>query len=207
MALPKDLLPITEREILEECAKELNLPLKDVNKTFDIWLDYLQWINDETDECTKNFPTLGKMYLNFTKLRDNTDYLWEAKKRARVKREIPTAKKNHHQVTLPINLVYGVGRKNYKLGRKPDDKYAFFTKEECIRRQNETFFKEDFKYNDRKDIYEEYFNDIPKQQHEHIQYPKGYQSEIKRQEQIKRRNMVRREKKSLQEVPTELKEQ
>jgi len=199
MQLPKSLLPSTEKEILEEIAEELDIPLNKINETFSIWLDYLQDINDNTEQCTVNFAELGKMYINEPRLkhaRGRKEREWAKKKWSRIEREIPESKKNHHKVTLPICVVYGTGRKNYKLGRTTfKDNYSFFTKEECIRRQNIVFFREDREFNDKKEIFEEYFNDIPAQvRHEKFKRLKDYKIQIKRQEQIKRCRMVRGKK-------------
>lgn len=204
MQLPKTLLPSTEKEILEEIAEELNIPIKKVNETFDIWLDYLQDINDNTEQCTINFPELGKMYINKPRLkhaRGKEEREWAKMKWDKIEREVPEGIKNHHKVTLPICVVYGTGRKNYKLGRAYNQNYSFFTKEECIRRQNIVFFREDRDFNDKKEIFEEYFNDIPEQiRHEKYKRPKDYKSEIKRQKQIKRCRMVRGKKINLRRM-------
>ena len=76
---------------------------------------------------------------------------------------IPKDKNNDHKTTVPISIVYGVGRKNYKIGKNNKGFYDFFTKDELIRRQNISFFEEDRDFNDRKEIFNEFFNDIEEQ--------------------------------------------
>lgn len=208
MRLPKTLLPSNEKEILKEISEELNIPLHKVTETFDIWLDYIEDIVLNTDQSTVTMPRVGKMYVNFARLRHAEDKDWAQRKKDRIDREIPRNKKNHHEVTVPINCIYGVGRKNFKLGRDSyDHNYSFFTKEECIRRQNIVFFREDKEFNDRKDIFEEYFNDIPEQRrHEHYKNIKDYKKQTKKQTKIERCKMVRREKIYMQRMSRELEE-
>lgn len=163
MPLPKKLIPTTEKEILEEISKELNIPLYSVKKTYNIWIDYLEDINEKTDQSTINFPGLGKMYLSYARLKGNKDISWVKNKINKIEKDISENKINDHKSIVPVNIIYGVGRKNHRLGRNNKGLFDFFTKEELIRRQNNMFFKEDFEFNERFDIYDEYFSDIEEQ--------------------------------------------
>lgn len=160
---PKKLLPSTEDDILREISEEMNIPFKDVKKTFDIWLDYLEDIVENTDQCTINFHGFGKMYVSYKRMVSKKDPELKERKKAKIERDIPEGMYNDHKSQVPVSLAYGVGRINYSL---PKDRYGyrdFFTKDELIRRQNNIFFKEDRDWRDRKDIFEKYFNDIPEQ--------------------------------------------
>ena len=183
MPLHKKLIPTSEKEILDEIAKELNIPLRDVTKTYGIWIKYLDDINDNTDQSTINFPGLGKMFISYARLKGNVEYDWEKRKKERIEKDIPADKINHHKSIVPVNIIYGVGRKNHKLGRNIRGKFDFFTKEELIRRQNINFFKEDQQFNDRSDIFEEYFNEIKEQELENYEHPKNIKSKIQEQGQ------------------------
>lgn len=180
MLLPKKLIPSTDTEILSEISKELKIPITHVNRTFHIWLDYLKDINDNTDQSCVNFPGLGKMYLSYARLKGNDNVEWENKKRVNIESCIKDNKMNDHKSMIPINIIYGVGRKNYRAGKNTRGYYDFFTKEELIRRQSNTFFNEDFEFRDRKDIYEEFFNDIEEQKPENYEYSKNIKSQTKK---------------------------
>lgn len=181
MPLHKKLLPSTEKDILKEISEELGIPLRDITKTYGIWIKYLDDINDNTDQSTINFPGLGKMFLSYARLKGNVEYDWEKRKKERIEKEIPEGKINHHKSTVPVNIIYGVGRRNHKLGRNIRGKFDFFTKEELIRRQNLNFFKEDFEFNDRKDIFKEYFDEIKEQELENYEHTKNIESQIQEQ--------------------------
>ena len=64
MQLPKKLQPVTEKEILKEVADELKLNIKDVQRTYDIWLDFVDYIANETDQAAISFTPLGKLYVS-----------------------------------------------------------------------------------------------------------------------------------------------
>lgn len=181
MLLPKKLMPSTDREILKEISQELGIPITHVNRTFAIWLDHLKDINDNSDQSSINFPGLGKMYISYARLKGNDDLEWEKSKRENIESYTKDAKMNDHKSMIPINIVYGVGRKNYRAGKNIRGYYDFFTKEEIVRRQTNAFFNEDFEFRDRKDLFEEFFNDIEEQQVENYEYSKNIKSEDKKQ--------------------------
>lgn len=164
MLLHKKLIPSTEKDILKEISEELNIKYNDVEKTYDIWLSYLNDISNEEDQNIVNISSLGKMYLSYHRLKGNKDKEWENKKKKQIEKEIPDKYYNDHRNLLPVNVIYGVGRNNFALGKNEYNKFEYFTKEELIRRQNKKFFDEDREFSDRKDIYEYFFNDIPKQE-------------------------------------------
>lgn len=163
MLFPKKLIPHTENDILKEISDELKIPLKDVKKTFNIWVQYVEEIVKNTDQSVINFPGLGKMYLSYVRLRGNKNEEWGRNKIEKIENDIPNDKNNDHKTTVPISIVYGVGRKNFKIGKNNNGFYEFFTKDELIRRQNVSFFEEDRDFNDRKDIFDNFFNDIKEQ--------------------------------------------
>lgn len=163
MLFPKKLIPNTENDILKEISNELDIPLKDVKKTYNIWIEYIEDIVKNTNQSVINFSGLGKMYLSYNRLKGNKDKEWENIKKEKIENDIPKDKNNDHKTTVPISIVYGVGRKNYKIGKNNKGFYDFFTKDELIRRQNISFFEEDRDFNDRKEIFNEFFNDIEEQ--------------------------------------------
>ena len=62
MLFPKKLIPNTESDILKEISNELGIPLKDVKKTYNIWIEYIENIVKNTNQSVINFSGLGKMY-------------------------------------------------------------------------------------------------------------------------------------------------
>ena len=58
MLYPKKLNVVLDSEILEEISRELSIDIKDVKNTYKIWLDYLDYISNETSQCTVSFPKL-----------------------------------------------------------------------------------------------------------------------------------------------------
>ena len=190
MLLPKKLIASTDREILREVADELNIPITHVNRTFELWIKHLKNISDNTDQASINLPRLGTMYISYARLKGNDDLEWEKKKIDHIEASTKDAKLNDHKSMVPISIIYGTGRKNYRAGKNIRGYYDFFTKEELIRRQNNAFFNEDFEFRDRKDVYEEFFNDIEEQQVENYEYPKNIKSENKEQEQTGREEVV-----------------
>ena len=114
MLFPKKLIPNTESDILKEISNELGIPLKDVKKTYNIWIEYIENIVKNTNQSVINFSGLGKMYLSYARLKGNKDKEWGYKKIEKIENDIPKDKNNDHKTTVPISIVYGVGRKNYK---------------------------------------------------------------------------------------------
>ena len=117
MLFPKKLIPNTESDILKEISNELGIPLKDVKKTYNIWIEYIENIVKNTNQSVINFSGLGKMYLSYARLKGNKDKEWGNKKIEKIENDIPKDKNNDHKTTVPISIVYGVGRKNYKIGK------------------------------------------------------------------------------------------
>lgn len=154
---PSKLLPTTEKDILKEISDDLKLPYKDVYKTFIIWLDFIEEIARHSEQSTITFPNIGKAYLSLIRLKDCPYAEYQERYRKRVEKinEIPKDKNFHRLV--PVNLIYGVGKKNYRLSTTENQ---YFTLEELIRRQYELFFKEDLEFRERQNVYEEYFKDM-----------------------------------------------
>lgn len=161
MILPKKLMPVTEKELLEEVAQELNLDIKDVNKTFDIWLDYLNHLANETDQCTINIPHLGKMYADAFKLKtskEEGEKEIREKKMERIKEFNKEKKYVSHCTAIPVTIKYGLGRKRYIPGKQYTE-WPKYTVRDLINIQAEYFFNEDYEYADQKDKYKRYFID------------------------------------------------
>lgn len=155
MQLPKKLQPITESEILKEVSDELGINIKDVNKTYTIWLEFLNFIANETDQATIAFPHLGRMYVSTQKMRRNmhTEKLRKFKERKLKEIEKLESKYNIHKHCVPIILKYGISKKNsipYIL--KKTDTTTFYTLNEIINNQTKIFFKEDIEFSERKEL-------------------------------------------------------
>ena len=182
MLLPKKLIPSTEQDILYEISSDLKIPITKVKETYAIFMDYLNDIANNSEQPTINFPGLGKMYISYFKLK-KSEYRKDVynRKREIIEKRIG-AKKNDHEVTVPIGVIYGVGRKNYKIGKNPVDTYDYFTKKEIIRKQNFKFFEEDREFSDRKDIYTNYFTGVEPQKPRIYEFKKYSKSKAERQE-------------------------
>ena len=157
MQLPKKLQPVTEKEILKEIADELKLNIKDVERTYDIWLDFVDYIANETDQAAISFPPLGKLYVSTQKIR--TGMVTEKLKKFRENkmREIIKARENSiyniHEHNVPIILKYGISKKNsipYILNQS--DKTDFYTINELVNKQKDVFFNEDFEFSEQKKL-------------------------------------------------------
>lgn len=153
------IIPSTERDILREISKELRIPQSDVDKTYNIWLDYLKHIVEETPQSTISFPNLGKMYVSYhrmSRIKNVKDRRIRKIKKEHIEKTVIDCKYNVHKQTPPISIWYGVGRKNIPIGKNKDGFYDNFTKEELIRLQNERFFKEDFDFSENEKLKEKY---------------------------------------------------
>ena len=69
MIIPKKLQVIRDSEILKEVSDELGFKASDVKRTYDIWLEFLEHIANETDQATITIPNIGQMYVCVSKLR------------------------------------------------------------------------------------------------------------------------------------------
>lgn len=152
---------ITEKELLKEVSKELNLDIKDVNRTYDIWLEYLQHIASNTDQASINFPHLGKMYVSVHKMRRgmNSEKLKKIKEnKLKTINSIENCIYNVHEKSVPIILKYGISKKNsipYILGET--EKTSFYTINDIVNNQTRIFFKEDFEFSDNKKIENKFY--------------------------------------------------
>lgn len=162
MILPKKLQPRTEHDILKEVSDELKINIKDVNKTFNIWLDYLDHIANDTDQCSVYLPNLGTMFVSVVKMRRGTNVgKWKKFKEAKL-REISKLKESCqyivHEKTQPIVLMYGLAKRN-KYGKEEENgKKEYFTMRDIINNQTDIFFNEDFEYSEEKKL-KKYFID------------------------------------------------
>lgn len=160
MIIPKKLQTVREREVLDEVARELKIDIKDVNKTFNIWLDFLSHIANDTDQATITIPNIGQMYVCAAKIRRgmNSEKLKKFKERKlkTIAEVTENCTYNVHEKTIPIILKYGLAKKNIienlKTGKSYEElKPQFYKKEEIIDNQNDVFFREDkdFRENDK----------------------------------------------------------
>ena len=162
MIIPKKLQPLTEKQILEEVANDLGIDIKDVNRTFDIWLDFLNHIANETDQATVTIPHLGQMYVSVHKMRRG--FITEKLKliKERKLREIEKLRDSCenivHEKSVPIILKYGVAKRNKIGGRLQNKKPEFYSPRELINNQNSKFFEEDRDFSDNKKL-KKYFID------------------------------------------------
>ena len=162
MILPKKLQPRTETEILKEVSKELGIDIKDVEKAFNVWVDFLDHIANDTDQCSIYLPNLGTIFGSVVKMRRGTATgKWKNFKERKL-REISKLKENCkyivHEKTQPIVLRYGLSKRN-KYGEEDENGYKeYFTIREIINNQVDIFFNEDFEYSEEKKL-KKYFID------------------------------------------------
>jgi hypothetical protein len=159
MIIPKKLQPITEKDILEEVSEELGLNIKDVNRTYDIWLNFLDYIANDTDQATIRIPHLGDMYVSVAKLRRGLVSERKKKFKERKLKEIEKLRDNCeflvHENTIPIILKYGVSKRNYTDHMTKDFKIykpEFYSPRELINKQNKKFFEEDKDFSESKKL-------------------------------------------------------
>ena len=160
MILPKELQIVTKKDILEEVADELGLDIKDVNKTYDIWVKFLDYIANDTDQCTIYLPNLGRIYVNIHRLnRDNNKNTLE--RRLKKLRTIQKVKENSqyvvHSQTLPTPIRYGISKRNIFSKERKNGHPPPYTMDELVDKQKDKFFKEDFKYSENERI-KKYFD-------------------------------------------------
>ena len=162
MILPKKLQPRTEKDILEEVSKELKIPIDDVNRTFDIWLDFVDYIANETDQPTINIPKIGQAYVCLPKMRRglNKGKWLEFKNRkiAVIEKLRKICKYVVHDYR-PIVLKYGLSRRDRKGEVDKSGRREFYTARKLINDQVDIFFDEDRDYSDHKLKYKKYFKD------------------------------------------------
>ncbi len=155
MIIPKKLQIVQDQEVLEEVARELKIDIKDVKRTYNIWLDFLNYIANDTDQATIAIPHLGQMYISISKMRRglNSEKLKNFKQRKlkEIEKHTENCQYNVHEKSTPIILKYGLAKRNIidnlKEGLTFDDrKPEFYKKDEIIDIQNNIFFKEDKDY-------------------------------------------------------------
>lgn len=132
-------------------SKELNIDIKDVNRTYDIWLQFLDYIANETDQATIQIPRLGRMYVSVHKLKRGlyTDRLRKFKERKlkTIEKVRENSQYNIHEHNVPIILKYGISKKNsipFILGQSENT--TFYTINEIVNNQTRIFFKEDLDF-------------------------------------------------------------
>jgi hypothetical protein len=155
MILPKKLQPITEKEILKEVSKELGINQKDVDRTYQIWLEFLNHIANETDQSTIAFPHIGKMYVSVHKMRRNLVSEKLKKIKERKLKEIEKLRDKCefivHEKSVSIILKYGVAKRNF-IDHVFNEHKPFYTPRELINKQNTKFFDEDKDFSESKKL-------------------------------------------------------
>ena len=152
---------ITEKELLNEVSRELNIDIKDINRTYSIWLKYLEYISYETDQASLTFPHLGKMYVSVHKVRRGMNS--EKFKRIRERKlksiqSIENCKYNIHEKSVPIILKYGISKKNsipFILGKT--EKTSFYTINDIVNNQTRIFFKEDLEFRENEKLEKQFY--------------------------------------------------
>lgn len=144
---------------MEEVAKELNLDIKDVNMTYDLWLKFLNYIANETDQASITFPHLGRLYVSTQKIRTglHTERLKKFRDRKMSEIKKLECKYNNHEYCVPIILKYGISKKNcipYILGKT--DHSDFYSVNEIVNNQTNFFFKEDYEFSENEKIKEQF---------------------------------------------------
>lgn len=154
MIIPRKLQVVYDADVLNEVANELDLDIRDVKRTYDIWLDFLDHIANETDQATITIPKIGQMYVCVSKMRRglHSDKLKKFKERKlnEIKETTKDCRYCVHEKSVPIILKYGLSKKNI-FNKDEKDIPKFFTKEEIVQKQNSFFFKEDkdYQYNEK----------------------------------------------------------
>lgn len=155
MIIPKKLQIVKDNEVLEEVAKELNINIRDVKKTYKIWLDFLDYIANDTDQATISIPNIGQMYVCIAKLRRglNSEKLKRFKERKlkEIYDYTVDCEYNIHEKSTPIILKYGLSKRNILENIKKNISYddlkpEFYKKRDIINNQTNIFFKEDKDY-------------------------------------------------------------
>lgn len=149
---------------MQEVANDLKVDIKDVHRTFDIWIKFLDHIANNTDQATIVIPSLGQIYVSVHKMRRglNTEKLKAIKERKL--REIEKIREKCefivHEKSVPIILKYGVAKRNKReYIIKKLDKPKFYTPRFLINNQNNKFFEEDLEFSDQKHKLIKYFID------------------------------------------------
>lgn len=138
------LLPITDYELLQEVSDEMGIPLKDVEKTYSIWIKYLKHISKETEQTTIAFPNLGQMYFSTERCKNITSKQEKDYRNKKLKHIYEFFEglefENFHE-RVPIVHRWGVNRPNFSKYGSPK-----FTINELVDKQNERFFKKPNKF-------------------------------------------------------------
>lgn len=142
-------------------SKELKIDIKDVNRTYDIWLKYLEYISYETDQASITFPHIGKMYVSVHKMRRgmNSEKLKRIKEnKLKSINSLEDCLYNVHEKSVPIILKYGISKKNsipYILGKS--DKTTFYTINDIVNNQTKIFFKEDIEFSENEKLEQKFY--------------------------------------------------
>lgn len=164
MIIPKKLQVVTEKEILEEVAKETGFSMREVNDTFDAWLYHLDDIVNNTSQCTVMIPKLGTFYASMVKMKRSIHTERQKKFKAIKEKEIEKlgylCGRNLHRFNVPVILAHGISKKNrmpWFLKKDPTSRY--YSPSEVVNNQVNYFFDEDIEFAGREDLREYFLRD------------------------------------------------
>lgn len=157
---PKELLPITEKDIIKEVAEELGYTEIQVTDVYRALIEALDYIDHHEDAVAMNLCSLGTMFISLERLKVEADIDYVLKKThcilANTKTDFPKPHYFSPHEMIPIVSLYGTYRLNRLMGKNAVDRHENFTVDELIRRQNKRFCVEDCDYRD-KNLYDEFF--------------------------------------------------
>lgn len=163
--ISKKLQVVTENQLLEEVARDLKIDPRDVRRTYDIWIQFLDYIANETDQATIQIPRLGRMYVSVHKLKRGlyTQRLKKFKegKLKTIEKVRENSQYNIHEHNVPIILKYGISKKNsipFILGKS--EKTTFYTINEIVNNQTRIFFKEDLEFSDNEKLEKIFYRNL-----------------------------------------------
>lgn len=157
---PKELLPITEKDIIKEVAEELGYSEIIVTDVFNAMIDSLDYLDHHENAVAINLCSLGTMFISLERLKIEPDIDYVLMKTKCIldntKTDFPKPHYFSPHEMIPIVSLYGTYRLNRLMGKNAVDRHENFTVDELIRRQNKRFCMEDCDYRD-KNLYEEFF--------------------------------------------------
>jgi hypothetical protein len=152
--IPKKLQTVTEKELLLEVSQELGIDIKDVNRTFDIWLKFLDHIANDTDQATIGIPNIGHMYVSVHKMRRGLSSeklkIFKERKTREIEKLREKCKYIVHEKSVPVILKYGIAKRKLNPPSSEKKFNDFYTARDVINFQNVLFFKEDKDYSEQK---------------------------------------------------------
>lgn len=164
MILPKKLQVVNEKTILEEVSNELNIDIKDVNKTFDIWLDFLEHISENTNQATIKIPRFCEFYVSewkMKKIRSERSKKYRDIKLREISKLDDECEFNIHRKAIPIIRKYGLNKRKYRSLSEKKNKIikGFYSTRDLTNIQNSIFFREDKDFSEMSKLEKYFIND------------------------------------------------